>query len=147
MSVAVNSPLCAADLERWRAYIDRSESRHQILDVESLRRYAVSVGASPEVERTMPPLAHWAFFVDTVDHSMLGTDGYPELVVQGPLIAAKLYAFSQCRSPSPLVGFSFRLLAPLFVNQPVRLRAQDTDGTVEAVRCDGVVAVSARAAV
>jgi crotonobetainyl-CoA:carnitine CoA-transferase CaiB-like acyl-CoA transferase len=76
MSVAVKSPLCAADLGRWRGYIGRSESRHQTLDVESLRRYGVSVGASPEVERTMPPLAHWAFFVDTVDHSMLGTDGH-----------------------------------------------------------------------
>jgi 3-methylfumaryl-CoA hydratase len=284
MSVAVKSSLSTADLDRWRAHIGRSESRHQILDLESLRRYAVSVGASPEVEHTMPPLAHWAFFVDTVDHTMLGTDGhpqrglgllppvtlerrmfagsvirldaplaidrparltltlqslehkvgssgdlvflelhrvlsqdgvqrvlerqtivyrdraapidpvipsgpssdaaeewlpstvdlfrfsastfnahrihydlpyargvegYPELVVQGPLIAAKLYAFSQCRSPKPLAGFSFRLLAPLFVNQPVRFRTHPTDGngTLEAVRCDGVVAVSARAVV
>jgi 3-methylfumaryl-CoA hydratase len=280
MSAAVKSPLSAADLERWRGYIGRSESRHQTLDVESLRRYAVSVGASPEVERHMPPLAHWAFFVDTVDHSMLAADGhpqrglgllppvslerrmfaggmirldaplvmnrpamltltlesvehkvgssgdlvfvelrrvlsqdgvqrvterqtivyrdrtaplepvihrdpfsdtaeqwvpstvdlfrfsastfnahrihydlpyarreegYPDLVVQGPLIAAKLYAFSQYRSPKPIAGFSFRLLAPLYVNQPVRLRAQPTDGTVQAVRCDGVIAVSARA--
>jgi 3-methylfumaryl-CoA hydratase len=281
MSVAANPP-SAADLERWRAHIGRSESRHQILDLESLRRYAVSVGASPEVERTLPALAHWAFFVETVEPSMLGSDGhprrglgilppvslerrmfagssilfnapleinrpatltltvrnvehkagssghlvfvelhrvlsqdgvqrvaeqqtilyrdraapidpvvssgrasepgeewvpssvdlfrfsastfnahrihydlryardqegYPDLVVQGPLTAAKLYAFSQCRSQKPLTGFRFRLLAPLFVNQPVWLRAQPDDGSVEAVRCDGVVAVSARAVV
>ena len=39
--------------------------------------------------------------------------------------------------------FSFRAQAPLFVNQPVRLRVGDGANTVVAVRCDGQIAMSA----
>lgn len=70
-------------------------------------------------------------------------EGYPALVVQGPLVAAKLCAFGQRGETKPLTRFSFRVLAPLFVDQPVQLRQRPTEGAVEAVRCDGIVAVSA----
>lgn len=42
----------------------------------------------------------------------------------------------------PLVRFSFRAMAPLFLGQPIYLR-EGSERTVEAVRCDGVVAMRA----
>jgi len=72
-----------------------------------------------------------------------GEEGYPDLVVHGPFTAAKLCDLAQRTAGRPLKTFSFRALAPLFVNQPVRLRAGDEPGTVVAVRCDGQTAMSA----
>jgi 3-methylfumaryl-CoA hydratase len=70
-------------------------------------------------------------------------EGYPGLVVHGPFTAAKLFDLATRTAGRPLKSFSFRAQAPLFVNQPVRLRAGDAPGAVVAVRCDGQVAMSA----
>ena len=70
-------------------------------------------------------------------------EGYPDLVVHGPFTAAKLFDLATRTAGAPLQTFSFRALAPLFVNQPVRLRAGDEPSTVVAVRCDGEIAMSA----
>jgi 3-methylfumaryl-CoA hydratase len=70
-------------------------------------------------------------------------EGYPDLVVHGPFTAAKLCDLATRIAGAPLKAFSFRALAPLFVNQPVRLRAGDEPNTVIAVRCDGQTAVAA----
>ena len=70
-------------------------------------------------------------------------EGYPDLVVHGPFTAAKLFDLATRTAGARLKTFSFRALAPLFVGQPVRLRAGDDHGTVVAVRCDGEVAMSA----
>ena len=70
-------------------------------------------------------------------------EGYPDLVVHGPFTAAKLFDLATRTAGAALKSFSFRALAPLFVNQPIRLRAGDEPGTVVAVRCDGEVAMSA----
>jgi 3-methylfumaryl-CoA hydratase len=72
-----------------------------------------------------------------------GEEGYPDLVVQGPLTAAKLCDLATRIAGARLTAFSFRALAPLFVSQPVRLRAGDDLNTVVAVRCDGQIAVAA----
>jgi 3-methylfumaryl-CoA hydratase len=72
-----------------------------------------------------------------------GEEGYPDLVVHGPFTAARLFDLATRTAGAPLSSFSFRALAPLFVNQPIRLRAGDEPGTVIAVRCDGEVAMSA----
>jgi 3-methylfumaryl-CoA hydratase len=72
-----------------------------------------------------------------------GEEGYPDLVVHGPFTAAKLYDLATRIAGAPLKSFSFRALAPLFVNQPVRLRAGEAPGTAVAVRCDGQIAMSA----
>ncbi|HEY2709918.1 MAG TPA: hypothetical protein VGI95_17860 [Caulobacteraceae bacterium] len=72
-----------------------------------------------------------------------GEEGYPDLVVHGPFTAAKLCGLAASLAGRPLRSFSFRALAPLFVNQPVRLCAGDEPGNVVAVRCDGQIAVSA----
>lgn len=68
-------------------------------------------------------------------------EGYPALVIHGPFTAAKLAALAQ-RSGT-LTSFSFRAMAPLFLGQPVWLRK--SDGVYQAVRCDGVVAMEAKA--
>lgn len=70
-------------------------------------------------------------------------EGYPDLVVHGPFTAAKLFDLATRLARRPLKSFSFRAQAPLFVDQPVRLRAGEEPSSVVAVRCDGAVAMSA----
>lgn len=69
-----------------------------------------------------------------------GEEGYPALVVHGPFTAARLFAFALRAGVTPR-GFTFRALAPLFADQPVRLRRGDAPGTVVAIRCDGAIAM------
>lgn len=73
-------------------------------------------------------------------------EGYPGLVVHGPFTAFKLCDFAG-RQLGALKSFRFRGEAPLFADQPVRLVAKkDGDALqVKAVRCDGVVGMSATA--
>jgi hydroxyacyl-ACP dehydratase HTD2-like protein with hotdog domain len=54
------------EIDGWRTYVGRKEVRRQSLDLETLRRFAVAVGSSVDVERQAPPLAHWAYFLDTL---------------------------------------------------------------------------------
>jgi 3-methylfumaryl-CoA hydratase len=70
-------------------------------------------------------------------------EGYPGLVVHGPFTAAKLFELATRTAGAPLTTFSFRAMAPIFVGQPVRLRADAEPNSVIAVRCDGAVAMSA----
>lgn len=72
-----------------------------------------------------------------------GVEGYPGLVVHGPFTAARLCGLAQRIAGAPLAAFAFRALAPLFVDQPVTLRAGDGGGRVEAIRCDGQRAMEA----
>ena len=69
-------------------------------------------------------------------------EGYPDLVVHGPFIAARLAALAARRGP--LSSFAFRAAAPSFVDQPIRL-VEVAPGVVQAVRCDGVVSMTAEA--
>ncbi|AUW57800.1 hypothetical protein C1T17_06455 [Sphingobium sp. SCG-1] len=70
-------------------------------------------------------------------------EGYPGLVVHGPLTAARLFSLAY-RQGQP-TGFAFRAMAPLFQGQPILLRAGSAPGTFEAVRCDAAVAMQASA--
>ena len=270
------------EMEAWRAHIGREETRRQRLEVEALRRFAAAQGADMDVERRLPPLAHWAYFVDTVGPGGIGPDGhprrggllppvrlprrmfasavvsyheplaldaegelliivvdvrhragktgdlvfvevdrrlsqagrerlverqtivyrglgdpvaavepvdppprddaevwlptpvdlfrfsavtfnshrihydqpyaaeeegYPGLVVHGPLTAAKLFALAEANAGRPIRRFEFRAVAPLFVGQPIYLAPGGEEGEVQAIRCDGVVAMSAKAEV
>ncbi|MFI4933371.1 MAG: MaoC family dehydratase N-terminal domain-containing protein [Caulobacterales bacterium] len=72
-----------------------------------------------------------------------GVEGYPDLVVHGPFTASRLFDLASRLAGAPLKTFSFRAMAPLFVDQPVRLRAGEAANTVVAVRCDGAEAMSA----
>jgi 3-methylfumaryl-CoA hydratase len=67
-----------ADIAEWRGHIGRSETRRQVLDAASLRRFAVATGADPDVECVPPPLALWAWFLDAVPDAGLGRDGHPK---------------------------------------------------------------------
>jgi 3-methylfumaryl-CoA hydratase len=73
-------------------------------------------------------------------------EGYPGLVVHGPLTALRLCALA-VRVLGPLKGFQFRGEAPLFAGQPVRLIAEPsgTECHLVAERCDGVAAMTATA--
>jgi 3-methylfumaryl-CoA hydratase len=283
MSVAPGDAITQKELAEWRCALGRKETRRQILDVESLRRFAAAVGADLDVERHQPPLAHWAYFLEVLDAAGLCRDGhalrdrgflpavrlprrmfasthiqfigplalqreaeltlmlssiehrvnargdlvfvevdrrvrqngadcvlerqtlvyraahqsvdapapasrpdregeevwvpttvdlfrfsaatfnshrihydlaytrdeegYPNLVVQGPLTATKLLAFAQRRlQPTQTIArFAMRARAPLFVDQPVRLAPGKGHDEIQAVRCDGIVAMTAQA--
>ena len=73
-------------------------------------------------------------------------EGYPTLVVHGPFTALKLCTFAG-RQLGGVKTFKFRGEAPLFVDQPVRLVAKKEGDAlqVKAMRCDGVVGMSATA--
>ncbi|WP_374576195.1 MaoC family dehydratase N-terminal domain-containing protein [Phenylobacterium sp.] len=70
-------------------------------------------------------------------------EGYPGLVVHGPFTAARLYAFAEARAGRRLKRFAFRAQAPMFAGQQIRLRAGESAGEAQAVRCDGVVGMTA----
>jgi 3-methylfumaryl-CoA hydratase len=74
-------------------------------------------------------------------------EGYPGLVVHGPLTAVLLAQLVRQSTARPIVAFDFRGQAPLFDGAPVRLSAV-ADGeriALEARGPDGVVALSASA--
>ncbi len=51
-------------------------------------------------------------------------EGYPGLLVHGPLTALLLLDAAQRHSPAPVKQFRYRALAPLFVDQPITLAGQ-----------------------
>lgn len=280
MTGEVTSAIRPEEIETWRAHVGRQEVHRQRLDVESLRRFAAAQGADMDVASRPPPLAHWAYFLDTIGPEGIGPDGhprrggllppvrlprrmfaaavmtfvepvtldaegelsitvadvrhrsgktgdlvfvevdrrlsqggrerlaerqtivyrglgdpvpaieptdlplrhdaevwlptpvdlfrfsavtfnshrihydhpyatgeegYPGLVVHGPFTAAKLFAFARARGGRDISRFEFRAVAPLFVGQPTYLAPGEREGEVQALRCDGAVAMSARA--
>jgi len=76
-----------------------------------------------------------------------GVEGYPGLVVHGPLTASLLAQLVRQSTPRPIVAFDFRGLAPLFDGAPVRLAAlpEGDRVTLEARGPDGQVALAATA--
>ncbi|WP_291995711.1 acyl-CoA dehydrogenase [Candidatus Accumulibacter sp. ACC003] len=74
-------------------------------------------------------------------------EGYPGLVVHGPLTALLLIELLREHAPRPIQSFSFRGLAPLFDLAPFRLICKGKDGemSLEAQAPDGVAAMRATA--
>jgi 3-methylfumaryl-CoA hydratase len=74
-------------------------------------------------------------------------EGYPGLVVHGPLIAVLLADFVTQHRSQPITGFSFKGLAPLFDGAPVRLEGTPTDARIAlaARAVDGTQTMSAHA--
>jgi 3-methylfumaryl-CoA hydratase len=72
-------------------------------------------------------------------------EGYPGLVVHGPLTAMLLAALAERTAGRPLAAFSFRGQAPLFDLAPFQLVAMPRGDSLalEARRCDGEVALTA----
>ena len=79
-----------------------------------------------------------------------GEEGYPDLVVHGPLTATLLQQFAlEQGAGRPLARFDFRGVTPLFVQRPFKLEGRQLeDGTlaVWARGPDGELAMSATAA-
>ena len=67
-----------AALDGWKSAVGRTETRNERLEFESLRRYALAVGSDPAIERQLPPLAHWAFFLPQAEDGEIGEDGHPK---------------------------------------------------------------------
>jgi 3-methylfumaryl-CoA hydratase len=74
-------------------------------------------------------------------------EGYPGLVVHGPLTAVLLLQLVRQSTPRPVVAFNFRGVAPLFDLGPIRLVATPDGDTValEAQGPDGRAALLAQA--
>jgi 3-methylfumaryl-CoA hydratase len=74
-------------------------------------------------------------------------EGYPGLIVTGPLTATRLCNFAADLAGRPVARFRFRGEAPLFVDQPIRLvgRIHGAECAVRAERADGVTGMSATA--
>jgi 3-methylfumaryl-CoA hydratase len=92
-------------LEEWKSAAGRTETRSEILECESLRRYALAIGADMAVERTLPPLAHWAFFLPQPQDGEIGEDGHPKRGGFLPAIALprRMFAAAEMRFEAPLV--------------------------------------------
>lgn len=80
-----------------------------------------------------------------------GVEGYPGLMVHGPLTATLLLELCRDRSGQrPLSGFRFQAKRPLFDTAPFQVRGKmDADGkgcALQAVDADGFVAMTASAA-
>jgi 3-methylfumaryl-CoA hydratase len=76
-------------------------------------------------------------------------EGYPGLVVHGPLIAMQLMALARDVAPGEVTTFEFRSERPVFDLAAYRLQAETKEGAVEltALGPDGEVAQRARAGV
>jgi 3-methylfumaryl-CoA hydratase len=74
-------------------------------------------------------------------------EGYPGLVVHGPLIATLLMNLAQSNRPQePMTTFEFRGAAPTFVDQPLVLSVQNETGTqLEARNDKGALIMTATA--
>jgi 3-methylfumaryl-CoA hydratase len=73
------------------------------------------------------------------------TEGYPDLVVHGPLTAILLADLVRRNDLRPVVAFRFSSRAPLYVGETIHLRADD-DGeqiTASANRPEGTVSMAA----
>ena len=66
-------------------------------------------------------------------------EGYPGLVVHGPLTALLLLELVRHHSDRPVAGYSFRARAPLFDQLLVRLTGVAADGRVD-LRAEGAAA-------
>jgi 3-methylfumaryl-CoA hydratase len=71
-----------------------------------------------------------------------GVEGFPGLVVHGPLLATLLLDAATRHGPGPLRGFEYRAVSPLFAGEPFRVegRAGGPDG-VEPPGAPGAPAV------
>jgi 3-methylfumaryl-CoA hydratase len=89
----------------WQAAVGRQDISTQRLEAESLRRYALAVDSSADVETVMPPLGHWAFFLPGPGDAGIGEDGHPRRGGFLPAITLprRMFAAADIRFEAPLV--------------------------------------------
>lgn len=71
-------PVLDAELAEWQSHIGRQKQQRAMVDVETLRRFALAAGIDATVEASVPLLSHWALFVDAVADEAIGPDGHPK---------------------------------------------------------------------
>jgi 3-methylfumaryl-CoA hydratase len=111
------------------------------------------VGQSPEPQWCPSPVDLFRFSAATSNSHRIHYDhiyatqveGYPRLVVQGPLIAARLFAYASSHTQLPIRRYVFRSVAPCFVWQAIRFGHGESRAELRATRCDGVIAMEATA--
>lgn len=78
------------------------------------------------------------------DHAYAtGIEGYPDLVVHGPLLA--IYLTEVVRAQGFVREFSFKLQRPVFVGDSIRVQGQPDGGTVDLAVVSGAGDVHAAA--
>ena len=65
-----------AQLAEWQAAVGRKLVEEDILHPAPLRRYAQAIGH--DAQSSLPPLAHWAFFLRSPADAEIGPDGHPK---------------------------------------------------------------------
>ncbi|MDB5583578.1 MAG: 3-methylfumaryl-CoA hydratase [Bradyrhizobium sp.] len=126
------SGVSEAQIVEWRGAIGRSETRRQLLDMPSLKRFAIATGADPDVERVQPPLALWAWFLDAVPDAGLGLDGHPRRGGFMPPIPLPRRMFA---------ATAFRFEAPLLLDWEAEVEVRIADVTHKSGRTGDLVFV------
>jgi len=93
------------DIDHWRGWIGSEELRRELLSAETLRRFAAALGETLDVERTQPPLAHWAFFLPTAAADQIGPDGHPRRggFLPPVTLPRRMFAAAEMRFEAPLL--------------------------------------------
>ena len=138
--------MSAADLQ---AAVGREETVEQVLEVESLRRFALATGSDPDVERVFPPLGHWAFFLPDAPDAEIGADGHPRRGGFLPAIPLprRMFAASDMRFDAPLaLGRAATLTSTIAAITPKSGRSGDLIFVEvdRVLRQDGAVRVAER---
>jgi 3-methylfumaryl-CoA hydratase len=92
-----------SELASWRQHVSRKKTQHVTADAAVLRRFAVSTGGDPDVERSAPALSHWGLFLDAVPAARIGEDGHP---IRGDFLPAvnlprRMFAAGRLEFASP----------------------------------------------
>lgn len=101
-----------ARVNEWRNAIGKTERRTEMLETESLRRFALAVGADAE----HPPLAHWAFFLPGPADDEIGPDGHSRRggFLPDITLPRRMFAGSSIRFDAPLqVGVRAELISTI----------------------------------
>jgi 3-methylfumaryl-CoA hydratase len=95
----------SAAVAYWQTWIGRSEKRTEIIEIESLRRYAAALGESLDVETVLPLLAHWACFLPVAASDQLSPDGHPKRGDFLPPVSLprRMFAAADMSFPAPLL--------------------------------------------
>ncbi len=105
-----------SELATWRTSVGNQKVQHAMADAEVVRRFALAIGADPDVERQAPALSHWALFVDAVPSDKIGADGHP---VRGDFLPAvhlprRMFAGAALEFHSPLqVGAAVKCVSTI----------------------------------
>jgi 3-methylfumaryl-CoA hydratase len=105
------TPVTTAQIQEWQSAVGRTQTRTEVLDPESLRRYAAAIGEDLEVERAHPSLGHWAYFQPLIANSDLTLDGASRGTFL-PSISLPRRMFA---------GATFRFGAPLRLGRAARM--------------------------